>query len=162
MVCARSRGAPKSKPFPLRSGADGSPDAWPHLAAICCASPRATPEFSRPEAIWSTLAPTGATPLRMGAAWYCCGASDRGPASIRSAPMRSPAGEIEINVLELLIPDVEVGSSTPKTLSSYLTKIARLPGYLSRAKDPPAGQHRHVTRPLPAERHRSWCHVEDQ
>ena len=34
--------------------------------------------------------------------------------------------EIEINVLDRLIPDPEAGSSTPKTLSSYLIKIARL------------------------------------
>ena len=32
--------------------------------------------------------------------------------------------ETEIKMLDRLIPDPEAGSSTPKTLSSYLTKIA--------------------------------------
>ena len=60
----------------------------------------------------------------------------------RTEPDIEPAlvlTEIEIKVLDRLIPDPEAGSSTPKTLSSYLTKIARLGGYLARAKDPPPG-----------------------
>ena len=60
----------------------------------------------------------------------------------RTEPDLEPAlvlTEIEIKVLDRLIPDPEAGSSTPKTLSSYLTKIARLGGYLARAKDPPPG-----------------------
>ena len=60
----------------------------------------------------------------------------------RTEPDLEPAlvlTEIEIKVLDRLIPDPEAGSSTPKTLSSYPTKIARLGGYLARAKDPPPG-----------------------
>ncbi len=47
--------------------------------------------------------------------------------------------EIEIKLLDHLIPDRGPGPSTPKTLSDYLTKIARLGGYLARTKDPPPG-----------------------
>ena len=60
----------------------------------------------------------------------------------RTGPDLEPAlvlTEIEIKVLDRLIPDPESGSSTPKTLSSYLTRIARPGGYLARAKDPPPG-----------------------
>jgi hypothetical protein len=42
--------------------------------------------------------------------------------------------------------DQESGSRR-KTLSDYLTKIARLGGYLARAKDPP-GQYGHVARAI--------------
>ena len=45
--------------------------------------------------------------------------------------------EIEIKLLDRLIP--EPGPPTPRSLSSYLTRIARLGGYLARAKDPPTG-----------------------
>ena len=47
--------------------------------------------------------------------------------------------EIEIRLLDRLIPDRGAGPLKPKTLSDYLTKIARLGGYLARTKDPPPG-----------------------
>ena len=47
--------------------------------------------------------------------------------------------EIEIKLLDHLIPDRGTSPSKPKTLSGYLTKIARLGGYLARTKDPPPG-----------------------
>ena len=58
----------------------------------------------------------------------------------RTAPDLEPAlvlTEIEIKLLDRLIP--EPGPPTPKTLSSYPTRIARLGGYLARGKDPPPG-----------------------
>ena len=60
----------------------------------------------------------------------------------RTEPVLEPAlvlTEVEIKVLDRLTPDPEAGSSRPKSLSSYLTKIARLGSYLARAKDPPPG-----------------------
>jgi hypothetical protein len=58
----------------------------------------------------------------------------------RSAPDALPnlaLSETEISVLDRLVSD-ESGSRR-KTLSDYLTKIARLGGYLARANDPPPG-----------------------
>ena len=46
---------------------------------------------------------------------------------------------LETNILDRLIPDPTADPSPTRTLSLYLTKIARLGGYLSRAKDPPPG-----------------------
>jgi hypothetical protein len=43
-----------------------------------------------------------------------------------------------MHLLDLLIHD-KTGSRRKATLTSYLTKIARLGGYLARAKDPPSG-----------------------
>ena len=60
----------------------------------------------------------------------------------RTKPDLEPAlvlTEIEIRLLDRLIPDRGAGPSTPKTLSDYLTKIAWLGGYLARTKDPPPG-----------------------
>jgi hypothetical protein len=65
----------------------------------------------------------------------------------RVAPAAPPAlalTETETRLLDRLIPDrtVEQGTnkqSQPGSLASYLTKIARLGGYLARAKDPPPG-----------------------
>ena len=42
----------------------------------------------------------------------------------------------EIKILDHLKPDRE---STPRTLSKYILKIARLGGYLARTSDPPPG-----------------------
>ncbi|WP_233284798.1 hypothetical protein [Agrobacterium tumefaciens] len=44
-----------------------------------------------------------------------------------------------MRLLDHLIADKIEHIGEPKTLSSYLTKIARLGGYLARAKDPPPG-----------------------
>ena len=46
---------------------------------------------------------------------------------------------MEPAVLDRLIPDPLNDLPAPGTLSLYLTKIARLGGYLARAKDPPPG-----------------------
>ncbi|HEV8053477.1 MAG TPA: IS4 family transposase [Candidatus Limnocylindrales bacterium] len=42
----------------------------------------------------------------------------------------------EIAMLDRLVPDK---GQSPKTLSTYLTKLARLGGYLARTRDPPPG-----------------------
>lgn len=58
----------------------------------------------------------------------------------RSAPDAMPTlalTEIEIAVIDRLVNDKP--QARPKTLSHYLTKIARLGGYLARANDPPPG-----------------------
>ena len=60
----------------------------------------------------------------------------------RTEPDLEPAlvlTEIEIKVLDHLIPDPAADPSPARTLSLYLIKIARLGGYLARAKDPPPG-----------------------
>jgi hypothetical protein len=46
---------------------------------------------------------------------------------------------LEMHVLDLLIHDKTASPRRKATLASYLTKIARLGGYLARAKDPPPG-----------------------
>ena len=60
----------------------------------------------------------------------------------RTEPDLEPAlvlTETEIKVLDHLIPDPAADPSPARTLSLYLIKIARLGGYLARAKDPPPG-----------------------
>jgi len=47
--------------------------------------------------------------------------------------------ELETSILDRLIPDPTAHSFPAGTLSRYLIKIARLGGYLARAKDPPPG-----------------------
>ena len=47
--------------------------------------------------------------------------------------------EIETRILDRPIPDPAHAPPAARTLSLYLTKIARLGGYLARAKDPPPG-----------------------
>ena len=58
----------------------------------------------------------------------------------RTAPMAPPQlalTEVEITTLDRLRPDKEANS--PKSLSCYILKIARLGGYLARTHDPPPG-----------------------
>jgi len=58
----------------------------------------------------------------------------------RTAPNEPPAAastEVEIDLLDRLVKDRQ--PCRRKTLSHYLTKIARLGGYLARASDPPPG-----------------------
>lgn len=45
----------------------------------------------------------------------------------------------EIEALDRLLPDKESWVQQPKTLSRYLTKLAKLGGYLARKNDPPPG-----------------------
>ena len=60
----------------------------------------------------------------------------------RSAANASPAlalTDIEIGLLDHLVKDKNQKTPRRKTLSHYLTKVARLGGYLARASDPPPG-----------------------
>jgi hypothetical protein len=60
----------------------------------------------------------------------------------RSSPDASPAlalTEAEIGLLDHLVRDKDQKPRRRRTLSHYLTKIARLGGYLARASDPPPG-----------------------
>jgi len=60
----------------------------------------------------------------------------------RSSPHASPAFALtadEIGLLDHLVKDRDQKSLRRRTLSHYLTKIARLGGYLARANDPPPG-----------------------
>lgn len=47
--------------------------------------------------------------------------------------------ETEIRMLDRIIPDPPGARRRRRTLSHYLTKLARLGGYLARANDPPPG-----------------------
>jgi len=55
------------------------------------------------------------------------------------APPGLALTEVEIHLLDQPVKDKPSEVSQPKTLSSYLTKIARLGGYLARAHDAPPG-----------------------
>jgi hypothetical protein len=60
----------------------------------------------------------------------------------RSAPNAEPdlvLTGMEIALLDRLIPDKGPGPPPDKPLAAYLTKIARLGGYLARTGDPPPG-----------------------
>lgn len=60
----------------------------------------------------------------------------------RSAANASPAlalTDIEIGLLDHLVKDKNQKTPRRKTISHYLTKVARLGGYLARASDPPPG-----------------------
>ncbi len=61
---------------------------------------------------------------------------------IRSVPNASPQlalTDSEIFLLDHIMLDSGKARPAAKTLSFYLTKIARLGGYLARASDPPPG-----------------------
>lgn len=55
------------------------------------------------------------------------------------APPQMALTDGEIHVLDQLVPDTAAIRRRRKTLSHYLTKLARLGGYLARASDPPPG-----------------------
>ena len=60
----------------------------------------------------------------------------------RVAPTATPTialTKVETSILDLLFPDRSGNQRHPVTLACYLTRIARLGGYLARAKDPPPG-----------------------
>jgi hypothetical protein len=60
----------------------------------------------------------------------------------RTAPDASPKmalTDIEIALLDQLVTDAGNRRCRPGTLAFYLTKLARLGGYLARASDPPPG-----------------------
>ena len=54
-----------------------------------------------------------------------------------------PAGHVfsktERQLLDHLVPDRAVDRAVKRSLSFYITKLARLGGYLARADDPPPG-----------------------
>jgi hypothetical protein len=60
----------------------------------------------------------------------------------RTAPDAEPGfalTKLETKLLDRIIPDRDDHAPHRKTLTSYLTKIAKLGGYLARASDPPPG-----------------------
>lgn len=60
----------------------------------------------------------------------------------RSAPDAEPGialTPVEMQILDRMVPDQAADRATRPTLSTYLTKLARLGGYLARGKDPPPG-----------------------
>ena len=57
----------------------------------------------------------------------------------QDAPPKLALTEMEITLLDHLVKDNRRNSIGAKALSHYLTKIARLGGYLARASDPPPG-----------------------
>jgi hypothetical protein len=60
----------------------------------------------------------------------------------RSSPDAEPelaVTDVEMQLLDLLVPDKHSAMPEQPTLSRYLVKIARLGGYLARASDPPPG-----------------------
>jgi len=60
----------------------------------------------------------------------------------RSVPNAEPGlalTEVETRLLDQLVPDTAYRPPRERTLSGYLTKIARLGGYLARASHPPPG-----------------------
>ena len=59
--------------------------------------------------------------------------------SASDAPSDLALSEVEIALLDHLVKDRNQKPLQRKTLSHYLTKIARLGGYLARANDPPPG-----------------------
>jgi hypothetical protein len=60
----------------------------------------------------------------------------------RVAPTASPLvalTRLETHLVDRLIPSKPAKQRREASLSRYLTKVARLGGYLARAKDPPPG-----------------------
>jgi hypothetical protein len=60
----------------------------------------------------------------------------------RSAPDAEPGialTPVEMQILDRMVPNQAADRATRPTLSTYLTKLARLGGYLARGKDPPPG-----------------------
>ena len=56
-----------------------------------------------------------------------------------TAPANTALTATEIELLDRLVKDKGQAALRRKTISHYLTKIARLGGYLARANDPPPG-----------------------
>ncbi|MHC2303210.1 hypothetical protein [Rhizobium mongolense] len=60
----------------------------------------------------------------------------------RTAPETPPTAaltEQEIEILDQMVSNAGNRQATPGSLNFYLTKLARLGGYLARASDPPPG-----------------------
>jgi hypothetical protein len=54
-------------------------------------------------------------------------------------PINAAFSDTECQLLDHVVPDLHREKGLPKTLSSYIRKVARLGGYLARASDPPPG-----------------------
>ena len=54
-------------------------------------------------------------------------------------PINAAFSDTERQLLDRFVPDLPREQNLPKTLSSYIRKVARLGGYLARAGDPPPG-----------------------
>jgi len=59
--------------------------------------------------------------------------------SASEMPAGSAFSETETRLLNHLVPDRPADSAANRSLSFYITKLARLGGYLARAGDPPPG-----------------------
>jgi hypothetical protein len=59
--------------------------------------------------------------------------------SASGAPAAAVFTKTERQLLDQLVPDRGKDHSNSKSLPSYITKVARLGGYLARASDPPPG-----------------------
>lgn len=59
--------------------------------------------------------------------------------SASGAPAAAVFTDTERQLLDRLVPHRTRDSAKPKSLASYITKVARLGGYLARASDPPPG-----------------------
>lgn len=59
--------------------------------------------------------------------------------STSNAPAAAVFTSTERQLLDHLVQDRKVSRTGPRSLSSYITKVARLGGYLDRANDPPPG-----------------------
>jgi len=59
--------------------------------------------------------------------------------STSNAPPSSTLTSLERRILDRLVPDKKHAHSAHNTLSAYITKVARLGGYLARANDSPPG-----------------------
>ena len=59
--------------------------------------------------------------------------------SVPNAPPEAALTSLEVRILDHLVPDKRMSKLSHENLGSYLTKIAKLGGYLARKKDPPPG-----------------------
>ncbi len=59
--------------------------------------------------------------------------------SVSGMPAGTVFSETELQLLDRLVPDRHADRAVNKLLSFYITKLARLGGYLARAGDPPPG-----------------------
>jgi hypothetical protein len=66
--------------------------------------------------------------------------------------------KVEIHLLDQLVKDKPGDVLQKKTLSTYLTKVARLGGYLARAHDPPPGNQVITERHVPPDGHGIGVH----
>ena len=89
---------------------------------------------------WSANTPTTflciASPRSIGAKAFILNALNR---TAPKTPAKLAITDTEISLLDALSKDKDRKQQRETTLSHYLTKIAKLGGYLARASDPPPG-----------------------